>query len=292
VKSTRDEKVFNGIGYALLTLVSLFCIIPFWLILSGSLSSEASVIRDGFSLWPRSFSLNAYQQIVVSWDKILRAYGVTFGLTIIGTLLGLFITSMAGYVLQRQDFKYRNMVSFFIYFTTLFSGGMVPWYIMIVKYLELKDSYLALLLPPLVSAWFIILMKSFMRSIPDSITESAKIDGAGDFRIYAQIIVPLATPGLATIGLFIALNYWNDWFHASLFINTETKYPLQYFLHRLLTYADFLRRATNITSLTGTPPSETLKMATAVVVTGPIVFLYPFVQKYFVKGLTIGAVKG
>jgi len=169
---------------------------------------------------------------------------------------------------------------------------MVPWYIMIVKYLQFKDSYLALLLPPLISAWFIILMKSFMRSIPDSITESAKIDGAGDFRIYAQIILPLALPGLATIGLFIALNYWNDWFHASLFINTESKYPLQYFLHRMLTYADFLRRATNITSLTGTPPSETLKMATAIVVTGPIVFLYPFVQRYFVKGLTIGSVKG
>lgn len=200
---------------------------------------------------------------------------------------------MAGYVLSRKDFKYRNALSFFIYFTMLFSGGLIPWYILMVKYLGLKDSFLALLLPPLLSAFNVILMKNFMKSIPDSITESAKIDGAGDFTIYWKLILPLSTPGLATIGLFLALGYWNDWFLANLYINTQDKYPLQFLLYRTLASAAVLNTsAAGNLSPDFRPPSETLKMAAAIVVTGPIVFLYPFVQRYFVKGLTLGAVKG
>jgi putative aldouronate transport system permease protein len=218
---------------------------------------------------------------------------VTILLTLGGTALGLFLTSMAGYVLSRKDFKYRNSLSFFIYFTTLFSGGLIPWYILIVDTLEMKDSYLALLVPPLLSAWNIILMKNFMNSIPDAITESAKIDGAPDFTIYWKLILPLATPGLATIGLFMALGYWNDWFLANLFITTESKFPMQFLLYKILASAAVLK-----TSVAGNlsanvkPPAETLKMAVAMIATGPIILLYPFVQRFFVKGLTIGAVKG
>jgi len=293
IKMERASVVFNTIGYILITFLAVLCLLPFLLILTGSFTAESEIIRDGFKIIPNEWSLEAYKAIFRSPEQIVKAYQVTIGLTLTGVVLGLFLTSMAGYVLSRKDFKYRNAISFFIYFTMLFSGGLIPWYILMVKYLGLKDSFLALLLPPLLSAFNVILMKNFMKSIPDSITESAKIDGAGDFAIYWKLILPLSTPGLATIGLFLALGYWNDWFLANLYINTQDKYPLQFLLYRTLASAAVLNTsaAANL-SPDFRPPSETLKMAAAIIVTGPIVFLYPFVQRYFVKGLTLGAVKG
>jgi putative aldouronate transport system permease protein len=284
---------FQIIAYTVILFFSIFCLLPFWLVVSGSLSSENDIISSGFTLWPKQFSLEAFKMVFNFPEQIYRAYSVTIGLTVTGTILGLFITSMAGYVLARSDFRFRNSLAFFIYFTTLFSGGLIPWYILMVNYLGLKDNYLSMLLPLLISAWNIILMKNFMKSIPDSIVESARIDGAGDFKIYARIIIPLSTPGLATIGLFLALSYWNDWFSANIFMTTDAKFPLQFLLYKILASADVLKTnaAYNI-SVNITPPTETLKMAVAVIATGPIVFLYPFVQKYFVKGLTVGAVKG
>ncbi|BBH24449.1 ABC transporter permease [Paenibacillus baekrokdamisoli] len=293
MKTERSTIVFNVAGYIMLTLTSLLCLLPFLFILTGSFTSELEILSDGFKLIPDNFSLMAYKAVFSEPGQILKAYQVTILITVCGTLAGLFLTSMAGYVLARPDFLYRNKLAFFIYFTTLFSGGLIPWYILIVSYLELKDSYLALVLPGLVGAWNIILMKNFMKSIPDSIVESAKIDGAGDFLIYRKLVLPLSTPGLATIGLFMALAYWNDWFSANLFITSGDKYPLQFLLYKILSSAAVLK--TNIAgnlSADMKPPAETLKMAAAVVVTGPIIFLYPFVQRFFVKGLTIGAVKG
>lgn len=293
MKTERSTAVFNATGYTFLTIVSLLCLLPFLLILSGSFTSEVEILADGFKLIPEHFSLLAYEAVFSEPEQILKAYEVTILITLVGTAAGLFLTSMTGYVLSRKDFLYRNKLSFFIYFTTLFSGGLIPWYIMIVRFLDLKDSYLALVLPSLVGAWNIILMKNFMKSIPESIVESAKIDGAGDFAIYLKLVLPLSTPGLATIGLFMALAYWNDWFSANLFITSGDKYPLQFLLYKILASAAVLK--TNIAgnlSADMKPPAETLKMAAAVVVTGPIIFAYPFVQRFFVKGLTIGAVKG
>ncbi|MHA6529864.1 carbohydrate ABC transporter permease [Paenibacillus sp. BAC0078] len=293
IKQDKETIVFNIIGYTLLTLVSLICLIPFWLIVAGSFTDELEIISKGFQLFPDTVSFEAYKSVFSTPEQIYRAYGVTIGVTIAGSLLGIFLTSMAGYVLSRKDFAMRNGISFFIYFTTLFSGGLIPWYILMTKNLGLKDSYWALILPPLMSAWNIILMRSFMKSIPESIVESAKIDGAGDFKIYQRLILPLSTPGLATIGLFLALGYWNDWFNANMFITTDSKYPLQFLLYKILSSAAVLQTnngaylAANVV-----PPTETLKMAVAVVATGPIILLYPFVQRYFVKGLTVGAVKG
>ncbi|TYP73969.1 carbohydrate ABC transporter permease [Paenibacillus methanolicus] len=293
MKAEPATRVFNLVGYALLIVISLLCLIPFWLIVAGSFTDELEIVSDGFKLFPVTVSFEAYKSVFQTPEQIIRAYGVTIGVTAVGSALGLLLTSMAGYVLSRKDFTYRNPLSFFIYFTTLFSGGLIPWYIMMTKHLGLKDSYWAMILPPLISAWNIILMKNFMKSIPDSIVESAKIDGAGDFRIYRQLILPLSTPGLATIGLFLALGYWNDWFNANVFITDDGKYPLQFLLYKILSSAAVLQTdngaylAANIV-----PPTETLKMAVAVVATGPIILLYPFVQRYFVKGLTIGAVKG
>jgi len=295
INAEGSTVAFNIIGYIVVYIFAAFCLLPFWAILSSSLSTESSIIRHGASLFPREFSTSAYQFIFKSPWKIIRSYGVTAMVTVAGSLLGLLCISMTAYVLYRKDFKYRNVFAFGFYFTQLFSGGLIPFYILVVQYLQLKDSYLALILPPLMNAWYIILFRNFLNSVPDSLVESAKIDGAGDFRIYTQIILPLSTPGLATIGLFLALGFWNDWYHALLFINTRDKFPLQFLLFEILRSAEYVARILSQTGnvmSSGTMPTETVKMATAMVVTGPIILLYPIIQKYYVKGITIGAVKG
>jgi len=297
MKKSKDIKIFNLISYSIVTFIALICLIPFLLVLVGSFTDEKEIIMNGYSLFPSKLSLAAYKTALKEPIAIIRAYGVTISLTVIGTTLGLFIVAMTGYVLQRKDFVWRNKISFFFYFTTLFSGGLVPWYILMVKYLHLKDNYLALLLPPLLSVFNIIIMKSYISGIPQALTESAKIDGAGDFYIFIKIIIPLLKPALATVGLFIALGYWNDWYNSMLFINNEKLFSLQYYLYRIVNNIEAYK---NILAQTGGSsigsviemPTESLKMALAIIVTGPIVLLYPFVQKYFVSGITIGAVKG
>lgn len=293
IKQPVATKVFNIIGYVLITIITIFCLLPFIMVVSGSLTNEEYIIMHGYSLWPKDFSTQAYKTIFTYPKQILTAYGVTIMVTIIGTALGLFLISMGAYVLNRKDFKYRNGMPFYIYFTTLFGGGLIPWYILMTKYLHLKDTYLVLILPLLMTPFLIILMRNFFKSIPDSIVESAKIDGAGDFTIYAKLIMPLSKSALATIGLFLALAYWNDWFISSIYIDTPSKYTLQYLLYKILQDAEFLKSnaASNVTSSIQIP-TETLKLATAVVATGPVILFYPFVQKYFVDGLIVGAVKG
>ena len=298
MKKSKDIKAFNILSYTLIGLVALICLIPFLMVIIGSFTEEKEIIANGFSFFPKELSLEAYKTALKEPMAILRAYGVTASLTVIGTAIGLFIVAMTAYVLQRKDFKWRNKVSFFFYFTTLFSGGLVPWYILMVKYLGLKDSYLSLLLPPLLSVFNIIIMKSYMSGIPQALTESAKIDGAGDFTIFIKVILPLVKPALATIGMFIALGYWNDWYNSMLFINNENLYSLQYYLYKIVNnieaYKTILAQAGGGTSLGSTinMPSESLKMALTIIVTGPIILVYPFIQKYFVSGVTIGAVKG
>ena len=296
MKKSKDIKAFNILSYTLIGLVALICLIPFLMVIIGSFTEEKEIISNGFSFFPKELSLEAYKTALKEPMAILRAYGVTASLTVIGTAIGLFIVAMTAYVLQRKDFKWRNKVSFFFYFTTLFSGGLVPWYILMVKYLGLKDSYLSLLLPPLLSVFNIIIMKSYMSGIPQALTESAKIDGAGDFTIFMKVILPLVKPALATIGMFIALGYWNDWYNSMLFINNENLYSLQYYLYKIVNNIEAYKTilAQNSSAVSGAieMPSESLKMALTVIVTGPIILVYPFIQKYFVSGVTIGAVKG
>lgn len=295
IKEDRSSKAFQIIAYVVITMGSILCLLPFLLILSASLSSNASIVESGYNIIPKEFSLEGYELIFRLPDEVLRAYGVTVFVTIIGTALGLFLMTMAGYVLQRKDFKYRNVFAFFIYFTTLFGGGLVPYYMLITNYLDFANSYKALIWPSLMTPFLIILMRSFISSaVPDEVIESSKIDGANDFLIYYRIVMPLAVPGLATIGLFLSLHYWNDWFSSAMYINDATKYQLQFYLYNVINTSSFL---TSIGAGAGVVlaegiPSETMKMSMAIVVTGPILFLYPFVQRYFVKGLTIGAVKG
>ncbi|WP_420481835.1 carbohydrate ABC transporter permease [Cohnella zeiphila] len=282
------------VGYGVIGFFALACLLPFLLVIGTSLTSERSIARHGFNLWPREFSTFAYKIVFQNPDLIIGSYYVTIGITAVGTIAGLFIVAMTGYALQRPDFHYRNRISFFIYFTTLFSGGLVPFYLLVNQYLALKDNYLAVLLPGLMSPFLIIMMKSFVRSIPHAITESAKIDGAGDFRIFLRLILPMTTPALATIGLFIAIGYWNEWYNAMLFLSPNMKYrTLQLFLYTVVTSADYVK---NSSAASNVPlrdlPLESMKMATAVVATGPVILLYPFVQRFFIKGITVGAVKG
>lgn len=289
-----SDRLIRGFTYVVVSIFAICCIIPFWMIIASSFSTETAIRRTGFTLWPSDFTTYSYSLILRSPDQLVGAYIVTISLTVVGTLIGLFIIAMTGYALQRRDFRYRNVISFYIYFTSLFSAGLVPFYYVIVKIYGLKDSYLAVLLPLLMNPWLIILMKNFVKAIPHEITESGKIDGAGDFTIFYRLILPSMTPALATIGLFLALGYWNEWYYSSLFLTSKVTYrPLQYHLYNVINKVASLKNSLAGNNIVITDlPAETLKMATATLATGPVILVYPFVQKYFVSGLTVGAVKG
>lgn len=295
VRLDVSDKVVRGATYLIISLFSLLCIIPFWMIVASSFASESSIRLSGFTLWPREIDLTSYQLLLRAPDQMIGAYCVTIGLAAVGTVVGLFIIAMTGYALQRRDFPFRNGIMFYIYFTSLFSAGLVPFYLLMVQTLGLRDTYWSILLPLLMNPWLIVLMKNFIKAIPHEITESGKIDGAGDFRIFYELIMPSLKPALATIGLFLALGYWNEWYYSSLFLTSKVEYrPLQYHLYNVVNKVASLKNsvaASNVVLPTNLP-TETLKMATATLATGPIILLYPFVQKYFVAGLTVGSVKG
>lgn len=295
IKKGKDVIVFNIIAYILVGFFALACIIPFYLIVSGSLTDESTIVKDGYQFFlnAKTFSLEAYKMALKSPESILRAYGVTIFVTVVGTVLSIFMTTMTGYVLARPDFPWRNGISFFFFFTTLFSGGLVPWYLLCTQYLGFTNHIYSLIIPGLFSVWNMIIAKSFMKGIPFEMTEAAKIDGAGDFLTFYKIILPMAKPLMATLTLFIALAYWNDWYNCMLFMSTGENWNLQYTLQNILNSTDALKRVAAQTGMqVGQLPSEGLKLAMTVIATGPIVLLYPFLQKYFVKGMTVGAVKG
>lgn len=293
VKLGTSDKIIRGFGYVFLTLYSICCIVPFIIIVSTSFTSESVIRAEGVRFFPKDVTLTAYNMVTKS-GGIWWSYLLTIALTLIGTAIGLSIIAMTGYALQRKDFPFRNAISFYIYFTSLFQAGLAPYYLLMTQTYHLKDSYLAVLLPLLMSPWLIILMKNFVKSIPHEITESGKIDGAGDMRIFVSLILPMLKPALATIGLFLALGYWNEWYQSSLFLSSRVAVkPLQFTLYEIVNKTDALKNSVagqfiNLSDI----PQESVKMANAVLATGPIVMLYPFVQKYFISGITVGAVKG
>ena len=290
-KREPSRIVFNVIAYVVLLILTIACLTPFLMVVSGSISSNSAIMRDVYSILPREIDFAAYKLIFSTPDVIGRAYGITIFVTAVGTVGGLIVMSMAGYALQRNELKYSGAISFFFYFSTLFSCGMVPSY-MLISNLGMRNSLSALIIPMMVSPFNILLIRNFMKSIPASLIESAKIDGAGDFKIYIRIIMPLSKPILATIGLFLGLAYWNDWYMASLYIKDVTKWPLQYKLYQMLSAQLMIATAGAEHAGNVIVPTESVKLANAVVATGPILLLYPFLQKYFVQGITIGAVKG
>ena len=290
---SRSMAVFQVLAKALSGLFALFCVLPLLMIFSASFTSESYIAFNGYSVFIHDFSTEAYATIFKDSQMVLRSYGVTIFITVVGTLTALFIITMAAYVVSRKDFKYRNRFSFYFYFTTLFNGGLISTYILYVRYLGLKNSILAMIIPGLFSTFYMIVMRSFMSEIPSSLVESAKIDGAGEFLIYFRIIIPLTRSGLITIGLFIALGYWNEWYNCMLYITDERMFPLQYLLYNMLASQQALARiASKTAARLANMPSKSMRMAMTVIAVGPVLLAYPFIQKYFVKGITVGAVKG
>ena len=293
VKIGMSDRIIRGVGYVLVSIYALACVIPFIIIVSTSFTSEATIRAEGVQLIPKDISLQAYE-MVAKGGGIWWSYLLTIALTVVGTFLGLSIIAMTGYALQRKDFPFRNVISFYVYFTSLFSAGLAPYYLLMTNTYHLMDSYFVVLLPLLMSPWLIILMKNFVKAIPHEITESGKIDGAGDMKIFTALILPMLKPALATIGLFLALGYWNEWYQSSLFLSSRVAVkPLQYTLYEIVNKTDALRNSVAGQFITlADIPTESVKMAYAVLATGPIIFLYPFVQRYFISGITVGAVKG
>ncbi|OWA37275.1 sugar ABC transporter permease [Saccharibacillus sp. O16] len=300
-RKKRDYNAISPLWNVLFNIiVGLFafsCVFPFLFVIMISLTDEQTLALEGFSLWPSQFSTEAYRYIFQAGNDLLISFGVTLSVTVIGTLLTLALVTTYAYALSRKSFEFRGFFSFLAFFTMLFSGGMVPGYIVMTQFLHLQNTIWALILPLSLSAFSIIVMRTFFQTtVPDEVIESAKIDGAGEFRAFFSIVLPISLPGIATIGLFSALGYWNDWFNALLYYNKpELTPPLQYLLMRIEKNMDFLTQNAKYLGnfdAAAALPTETVRMAMVVLATLPIVMAYPFFQRYFVQGLTVGSVKG
>jgi putative aldouronate transport system permease protein len=287
---------YQGLIHLGFTIISILMVLPFVLVVVISLTSESSIIKNGYQFIPEILSLDAYRYILETPDIILRGYGITTFITVVGTLVSLLVTAMTAYVISRRDYRYNRITTFYVFFTMLFSGGLVPIYILMTQYLNLKDTLFALILPVLLSPFNIMVMKGFMAKIPLEIIESAKIDGAKEFRIFFTIILPLSKPALATMGLLISFAYWNEWFNAMLYIDNQKLVPLQLLLVRILNSMEFLTSNSEFSSQMGINmadfPNNSARMAIAVLAGGPMLIIFPFFQRFFVKGLTVGSLKG
>ncbi|MHC5268590.1 carbohydrate ABC transporter permease [Enterococcus sp. LJL98] len=281
----------------LLIVFAISCIFPFVFVVIISLTDEKSLALNGYQLLPKEWSTEAYRFIFSEGSQLVTSLGVTLMITVIGTVIAVLMTGTYSYVLSRNSFPFRKFFTFYLFFTMLFAGGMVPSYLVMTKMLGLKNTIWALILPLAFSPYNVIVLRTFFKkSIPESIIESAKMDGASEMRVFFQIVLPLALPGVATIGLFASLGYWNDWFNALLYIDNNKLLPLQYLLMKIQNTIDFMARNTDMTlaqqqSIQNSLPQESIRMAMVVVATVPIAIVYPFFQKYFVQGLTIGGVK-
>ncbi|UJF34968.1 carbohydrate ABC transporter permease [Paenibacillus hexagrammi] len=283
--------------HVLFIFIACSTILPIILVFMVSITDETTIAQNGYSFLPQKISFEAYRYLFLDSMTIIRAYGVTIFITVVGTLGGLLLTALLAYPISRKDFPYKNGLTFFVFFTMLFNGGLVPWYLVFTKLIPLKDTVWSLVIPGLLlNGFFVLIMRTFFAtSIPMAIIESAYMDGASESKIFVQIVIPLSTPVLATVGLFNTLAYWNDWFNSLVFLSNSKLYSLQYLLNKILLNIQFLAqnsRNTNAAQLMATLPTETVRMAMAIIGIGPIVLAYPFFQKYFVKGLTVGAVKG
>lgn len=296
------RKTFNSVSPVVSIIINIIfiicclaCVIPVVMVFSVSFSDENTVLSQGYKLIPTIFSVQAYKFMLNDIGQIIRSYGITMIVTAIGTVLSLILTLMYAYALFRKDFPFRRAFTVFIFITMLFNGGLVPFYILYTQYLGLKNSIFALILPYLLNPFFVVVMRTFLTgSIPDSLVESAKLDGAREHTVLLRIILPLALPAIATIGLFTAIVYWNDWYMCMLFVSKPENINIQYYLMKTMQNVQFMLQNPDVAFKVGRTamPTETLRMAMAVVGIGPIVLVFPFFQKYYVKGLTIGAVKG
>jgi len=292
-----ESKAFNRVATIILAILVVIAILPIALIVIASFTEETALIRNGYTYWPEELSLDAYYYMVKQGVMIVRSYGVSFLVTIIGTSVSVLLTTMLAYPMSRKTFKYRNALAFFVFFTMLFNGGIVPSYIMWTRIFNIRNSIWALIIPNyLVPAFNVILVKNYYaNNVPDSLIEAAQIDGAGELRIFGQIMIPLAIPSVATISLFTGLCYWNDWTNGLYYVTNEKLYSIQLLLMKIMNNIQALRSNSNAALLgTGTVdlPGTSIRMAMAVIGILPIMLIYPFVQKYLVRGVVVGAVKG
>lgn len=294
---TRGERTFTVFSAVVMILLTVFAFLPFLLIVIASFTNETTLIRNGYSFFPEHLSLDAYRYIKSSAYIFIRAYGVSFLVTILGTAIGLLITSMLAYPMSRSDFKYHNTLAFVVFFTMLFSGGIVPSYIMWTQYFHIKNTLWALILPNLLANGFNVLLvrNYFKNNVPLEIIEAAQIDGASELRIFFRIMLPLSMPVMATVGMFMGLAYWNDWINALYFVSKPQLYGIQNLLMQLMSNIQFLNsgQAGNVLGAdTVSLPSTAVRMAMAVLGIVPVLFVLPFMQKYLTRGVVIGAVKG
>lgn len=277
--------------------LALCCLFPFVLLIMSSITDEKVLIQDGYSFLPSKFSLDAYTYMLKNGQKILTAYGLTIFSTVVGTTIGLLLTILMAYPLSRRDMMGRNVLAFFVFFTMLFNGGLVPTYIMYTRYINVKNNLLAYILPALlVNAFYVIMMRTYFNTnIPEAVVEAAQIDGAGEFRILFTIVLPMSLPMIATMVLLIGLSYWNDWKNGLYYVQDTNLQTIQVFLNSMLRDIQSLKSGMDSAAaaeIAQNMPSVGIKMAIAVVGALPVLIVYPFFQKYFVKGITIGAVKG
>lgn len=290
---TLISDILLSIMFAVITVA---CVAPVLLVIAISVSDEKSIGKNGYQFWPEIFSTKGYDYLLRAGDAIWRAYGISVFVTIVGTLLSLLVITLYAYPLSRSAFKYRYQFSFFAFFTMIFGGGLVPWYIVYTQLVPIKNTIWILIVPYLMNAWFMMIMRTFYKTtVPESIIESARMDGAGEFRTFFTIVLPLCKAGLATVGLFCTLNYWNDFFLAMVFVTNTKNYNIQFLMYQTLIAVQNLlnnsNQISNASQILANLPGESVRMAIAVIAIGPVVLAYPFFQKYFVKGLTIGAVK-
>ena len=292
----KSKPIYTIIKHTILIVLSLMFIFPMLMVISISLSDEAEVVRQGYSFFPRGLDLSAYSYVFKKPQTIFNAYKVTIFVSLIGTFVSVFIMMMCAYSLSRSAFKWRKVLNFYLFFTMMFGGGLVPKYILISQYLKLNDTILVLILSHLVNVWYLFILRTFIKGIPESVIESASVDGAGEFRIFWSFIIPLSKPAIATVGLFMLLLYWNEWMTAMLYISNPDLYTLQYLLQRILNNLQAMLQNMDFMPANmrngEEVPNETIRMALAVVAAGPVLFVMPFFQKYFTRGLTLGSVKG
>ena len=277
-------------------LFALLCVVPVLLVFAVSITSEGALESSGYTLFPSEITWNAYKYIFESTGQIINAYKITIIVTVLGTFLSLAITTLYAYPISRPELKYRNFFTFFLFFTMIFSGGLIPTYMVYVNMLHMKNTIWALIVPSMMGAWNVLVMKSFFSSsIPNEVIESVKIDGAGDFMIFLKFVLPLSLPGLATITLFTSVAYWNDWMLPLYYITDDELFNLQYLLYSIMNNIEYLTENASrmgMGIMAEEIPSESARMAMCILALGPVVLVYPFLQKYFIKGLTIGAIKG
>jgi putative aldouronate transport system permease protein len=283
----KKIKVFDVCNYFFLSMIAIACVLPFINIIASSFATTAEILNSTFLLFPTTFTLDAYKYIF-STDVIFKSLGVSIFVTFVGTSLSLIATMLLAYGLSRKYLIGRSFFNFMIVFTMLFSGGMIPGFLL-VKNLGLIDTYWALIIPGLIDAFNFIIMRNFFQALPESLEESAKIDGANDLTVFFKIYLPLALPSIATIGLFYAVNYWNTYMSAILYINDAAKWPIQILLRQIVIISSGIQSDPTINVV---PPAASIKMAVIVVATVPMLLVYPFVQRYFIKGALIGSVKG